>query len=768
MGFGAALAMGLVQGFTKNIEEERKNRQEDYKKLDDINAIIMDNALKGNTYNASLISAMVKDARGELDDKERISIFGAQTPRVGVDLTAVAPLLTEKDDEEDKYAHSFAGGAIKFKNDTPGLELMSEINVAMMNPQIQDAFTNATPAEQSMILSLANSSRQTVVNKARGELGENFRSFNSGEDASIYPGLNWLINTSHDNRIKPQDAPTAKKQALPDSDLNVLGSNFDALVNGGVEVSTVGLKNPDLPDYTPWVKFDEQYMPGLEIVAKSVGVDDPRFALAAWQKTYSFQLGMNAQQQKELFISAVKLSSLVPNAQALDPDKEGLTAPAETLMEILGTLRKVGGTDVRKAALILAPYMDYAKLPTSSTMAFGEIQNVRPESVREYVLRYELGTDVSDPKAVAKDYTAYVDHADNVTNTYRQLTELEERIMSAPDAPQAYELFKDSMQTIFSFSDGVVGGIVRDGLGFFSDFSRATENTYKNDGTDASLADVTDKENYTTSYDALLKQRIRDAGDEAAQEIEAMKITLAFKMARADDPSGRLSNQDIEAQYVKLGKSFATKGQALAALRVTIKDFKRKNDKVEVLSLLMKGGADRTSTDRDFQIVDGVRTANNMFLMEDASAIPQAAQTQTTDGVSEEDFVDADMSRAFPELQVTIKNGITYYRNPETAKISPNASEVRGVNANTSGAGPTPQTSLTSTTNDSTVVAAPEESATPVPSSVTTSTHYPVTDSRGLPDGNNITGYKLQDGSGNVLPGRWKKVGDRFEQVTGK
>ena len=39
---------------------------------------------------------------------------------------------------------------------------------------------------------------------------------------------------------------------------------------------------------------------------------------------------------------------------------------------------------------------------------------------------------------------------------------------------------------------------------------------------------------------------------------ESLRISLAFQMARAADPSGRLSNQDIELQLRKLGSNFQT------------------------------------------------------------------------------------------------------------------------------------------------------------------------------------------------------------------
>ena len=42
---------------------------------------------------------------------------------------------------------------------------------------------------------------------------------------------------------------------------------------------------------------------------------------------------------------------------------------------------------------------------------------------------------------------------------------------------------------------------------------------------------------------------------EQLSKMDALKLTLAAKMARAVDPSGRLSNQDFEIQLQRLGST---------------------------------------------------------------------------------------------------------------------------------------------------------------------------------------------------------------------
>lgn len=69
-------------------------------------------------------------------------------------------------------------------------------------------------------------------------------------------------------------------------------------------------------------------------------------------------------------------------------------------------------------------------------------------------------------------------------------------------------------------------------------------------------------------------------------EIEAIKLTLAAKMARAIDPSGRLSNQDFEVQLQRLGQSglFTGKVQAASKLDIVIDDFTNRSQRMVVLN----------------------------------------------------------------------------------------------------------------------------------------------------------------------------------------
>jgi hypothetical protein len=68
--------------------------------------------------------------------------------------------------------------------------------------------------------------------------------------------------------------------------------------------------------------------------------------------------------------------------------------------------------------------------------------------------------------------------------------------------------------------------------------------------------------------------------------VDALKLSLAAEMARAVDPSGRLSNQDFEIQLQRLGTTglFTSKIQAGASLDTVISDFQTTQRRLVLLN----------------------------------------------------------------------------------------------------------------------------------------------------------------------------------------
>jgi len=97
-----------------------------------------------------------------------------------------------------------------------------------------------------------------------------------------------------------------------------------------------------------------------------------------------------------------------------------------------------------------------------------------------------------------------------------------------------------------------------------------TQNLYADeDGGNATTASIL----YKTAEGVLGSERMKKLS-----KIDALRLTLAAKMARAVDPSGRLSNQDFEIQLERLGGTglFTSVEGNLEKLDTVIEEFKRR------------------------------------------------------------------------------------------------------------------------------------------------------------------------------------------------
>ena len=785
MGFGAALAMGLVQGFTKNIQDEQKNRQLDHQRLNDLETLIADNALKGNIYNADAISGVIKDARNELNDKERIDLFGTATPRVRVDLSELGPLVTKPPKETDMI--SLLGGAIKFKRTDDPKVKMAEISSAMVRPEYQQAFLRASMSEQASILSYMQSSQAqfSVGSKAQFQNPDVDVDIGQNRDTA-YPGLNWLMDWSQQNsHIMDLSATSginnsgdsigagAKLEKGIASKIRIdVDSTAKVFEDRGIEYTTIGLSGSPADKesgYTADLLINkEQYATGVEAMMKATGAQDFKYALARWQQSFPM-LGVSKAETKQAFVTAIKMAEIVGgNPEMLDPDSDKSAlyiTEQKALVDIARKLSSMGADSALKIGLVLAPYMDYDKLPVEAKGA-GIVAKAPKESLRAYTLRKIMSTDTQDPNMVRTDYEKFETHGKNVINTTEQLGELFMSVKALAESdeynrPQALELFFNGLNTTFNIQEGIVGGIIQAGINAFGKDANDVVIVESN------VLDVNDNKRYTSSYDDELKRRVskqREIGEEAAR-MEAMKIALAFKMARADDPSGRLSNQDIEAQYVKLGKSFSTRKLELAALRVTLEDFTRKANYYKPLLAVMAGGQSPTADATQFQYVDGVIAGNYILKQADygiGGTLEQGAGSPG--GLTAADFENADPAPSNPSIKYILRGGVGYYFNPTSQKIGRSLADVVGPVSN---AVPNANVTAQQPPADDTPPPQAPETANDAEFSVTT--HYVKTGPDGRAVGDNINGYVLVRRDGNVEePGKFKRNKDKediFEEV---
>ena len=103
MGIPAAFLLGAVNGFTKNIEEEKLRRQTERDKLDQYQAMMFDAMIKGDLKSqsaADVITKAISDARTKINEKPSIDIFGRKSDPVDfeADMFNTLGLLSDVDD----------------------------------------------------------------------------------------------------------------------------------------------------------------------------------------------------------------------------------------------------------------------------------------------------------------------------------------------------------------------------------------------------------------------------------------------------------------------------------------------------------------------------------------------------------------------------------------------------------------------------------------------------------------------------------------------
>lgn len=130
------------------------------------------------------------------------------------------------------------------------------------------------------------------------------------------------------------------------------------------------------------------------------------------------------------------------------------------------------------------------------------------------------------------------------------------------------------LQQVYGFAagDGFVAGLVSS-LGFSKGSTEAERKEY-----DAVITRLQDQYNKSASQDENLGR------------MAALRIALAFTLARAADPSGRLSNQDIDIQLARLGAGagFNTVKNSLARIEEVIKDTRNLRDYYSVFTKISR------------------------------------------------------------------------------------------------------------------------------------------------------------------------------------
>jgi hypothetical protein len=573
MGFGAAFATGLVQGFTQNIQEEKARRLADQQKIDALNQLLVQSATKKDASQSGIqaVAKLVKSAQKDLDSREPIDIFGRQTDGLDIDFTTLAGIVNKK---ELEYNTTIAGGGEtlgfmsnfgKNPNENTGIQLLNEV-ANMGDASVEKLKQN--PALRNALEGQINAARGVIDNSIAGE------TLKSGQGVDkILPYDYDLLNPFYEKLEETAPKQTeATANGVADAITKNTGEPVDSVVVFNDGVQTITFETAEQKN-------------ALNLVAKGLNTT-PANAANAFIDSLKDVPFLTQQQKANLFVASVKIGA-IPGIAGMDPDEnlkkmtsQKLDQALQVMLDAVGDPNLSSENTFNNLVIALTPYMTPPQ--RKEVIVAGRKAQSLGSSRNDYVL--------NAAENIYKTFGELAQAAEKNDTTYGQLLSFRDTLVKNPDSVFAYSSFKATTRAVIDIGKGFAD----DAVGFFFRGEEKEGETYFTD---------------TDQLNNFVNQRVeqqRRLGEKVGQgslfaELEAMRISLAFQLARAADPSGRLSNQDIEVQLIRLGSNFRTKEDAVAALNVVIRDVKRERDR---LNALVQLGGQGDITDAEAREID--------------------------------------------------------------------------------------------------------------------------------------------------------------------
>lgn len=619
MGIGIALASGLVKGFTGNIGREMERRQAERTRLDTIENAVLTSGLGSDfdNKNVAAIKSMLSSAREQDAQRGGIDLFGTRGDELIPD-TAMADLIgklkpTAKPDviDENRIVGDRADGYVFPMDMYADLSVEDAVSAAQeLNTKItrdlaawqnssdktKDAFyRRMTAYGQIIALDVANTppDREYPDLEAIGWL--------RAVDTFDRHMRNSRPADQRDNYISPFSTAINESKVVPPED------NADYTGNGKVLSLTVP--------------------PGFEQQAKDIAINFgatnwPSIGGNSWWDRYTTTLGEDAAYQEAVWETTLKFGkqfSIQPGALQ-DPvamNKLG----SEKAQDMMKYLQDQTGGDLVQMSYVLGAYL--------KPETFGVAKANRPfnrkgtteqevNTTRLFAARVYISAAATD-----KDFDKIIAQHDAIERVLSPETGLNAflgLVRSEMTAPPTISKFAKTIETgvsmlnfifgtggeesgdVVGFSTGgglrVVSASQASGMGFDAATgtkANSEEEVITSEFITARNTDILDaKQRANRHYDENgTRLKIRDGGTErdmtreemasAYARFEAMRISLAFQMARAADPSGRLSNQDVLQQLVRLGGDLDTPEHIEEKVLIAITEFEAQRKRYAAL-----------------------------------------------------------------------------------------------------------------------------------------------------------------------------------------
>ena len=597
MGIGFALASGLVQGFTQNIGREMERRQGERERLDALSTALATASVGDNfnNKNVQVIQDYISRGYEQIDAQGGIDLFGTRKADA-ITKEDVSGLLgslqtTAEDDDDDIFkmaGFEFQADPRKFSRGDSFAALADIANV-LNSPQGLVRLEEATTDE-------LNTLRRTIVLHKNFLLNDYEVAKVAGQEYDLPIEEQFALFNTFDDIYNRK---VADKDKISSTAAAMAGDDGTGRVGDPTDFSDTF--KVDFADS----EFGDQYVR----LASGFGFKDAQGFAQFWYDYTNISGMTNAKRQELLDGTAQLLLDYQSEGKSLMVDTGDVNFHMQNPVEAQKTLAKAldYGGDTVGASLILGaiiPIKNFNPNKQNARFVAGKM------SGREYAAKILFGNDATEETfnklELADTELATVlgrrGEGDDSGSGLLGLLSQAEKL----DTPLAVnKLFsylaagRAVLTGLFGINDAQqwAGGAQTAGVlsASFATNGAVTAAQAREDQIKRVIDPATGKPikhltqeflgtldasvsmAYSRGLSAAKAQNLSE--DEATKraiqyaKFEASRIALAFQMARAADPSGRLSNQDIEAQLVRLGTNWDAPKVAQERILETIKAF---------------------------------------------------------------------------------------------------------------------------------------------------------------------------------------------------
>lgn len=593
-----AIGLGLVKGFTRNIKEEKLRRIADQEKVDLYEQMMIKASLENENMTPAAIAYMgnaIKNARGKLGERESIDMFGTQSKALDMDFTQDLPmiraLMKQPEEEEKEFQVPFANFIQGTERDENG-DLIKEAYLGI--PFAMDAI-NASNASGALNWALTG----YLQSEAAQEKMRKFPSLAQGARDFVNIAAGIYSADMAKTGIKEGRTEETAAGSIVDDALNAVndfvvpfigqntarvseaGANVTASQNQGEQVHTgIKLSNGSIQKFA----LTEEAESTMQAAASAFGVPLNEFGSFVQETLYNNPMNVfagNGDVHAQLyggtmaFVADVSTNAGVNATAILDPTSGQVFRDDNVILSVYDALEKQaknvgkpGQLTFAKMVNIAAPLMQVQSGDKKFGGKFAVVTQRDTRTNKTYVMGLMSLKDAQ--------VTELIDQEAAVGATLGQLNQ-------AIAARQGFD--SEFVRKIAKIYGWAVEAVM-DGTGAFFANTAEQRNWYGGNVDPDRTLEAGDT--YVTADYVSKKMAAAKGEGQAFAEFEALKISLAFQLARAADPSGRLSNQDIEQQMTQLGDLTDTKTTALTKLNLIKERLEAQYPKLQAVSRLLQ------------------------------------------------------------------------------------------------------------------------------------------------------------------------------------